>query len=140
MAKSAVAGFSESNLQYVYYVSQNQHVHQLFYNNADWADADITSLSGGPLTTKTPRLTALATGSSGFHVYYLASNGHVNQLYNVSGSWVNQDITKVAKGPSGRAVWIASINVGNLQYVYYLATTDTFTNCITTIPRGWMRT
>jgi hypothetical protein len=123
MAKSAVAGFSESNLQYVYYVSQNQHVHQLFYNNADWADADITSLSGGPLTTKTPRLTALATGSSGFHVYYLASNGHVNQLYNVSGSWVNQDITKVAKGPSGRAVWIASINVGNLQYVYYLATT-----------------
>jgi len=37
---------------------------------------------------------------------------------------VNQDITKVAKGPSGRAVWIASINVGNLQYVYYLATTD----------------
>jgi hypothetical protein len=123
MAKSAVAGFSESNLQYVYYVSQNQHVHQLFYNNADWSDADITSLSGGPLTTKTPRLTALATGSSGFHVYYLASNGHVNQLYNVSGSWVNQDITKVAKGPSGRAVWIASINVGNLQYVYYLATT-----------------
>ncbi len=123
MAKSAVAGFSESNLQYVYYVSQNQHVHQLFYNNADWADADITSLSGGPLTTKTPRLTALATGSSAFHVYYLASNGHVNQLYNVSGSWVNQDITKIAKGPSGRAVWIASINVGNLQYVYYLATT-----------------
>ena len=123
MAKSAVAGFSESNLQYVYYVSQNQHVHQLFYNNADWADADITSLSGGPLTTKTPRLTALATGSSAFHVYYLASNGHVNQLYNVNGSWVNQDITKIAKGPSGRAVWIASINVGNLQYVYYLATT-----------------
>lgn len=123
MAKSAVAGFSELNLQYVYYVSQNQHVHQLFYNNVEWADSDITSLSGGPLTGKTPRLTALATGSSGFHVYYLASNGHVNQLYNVSGSWVNQDITKIAKGPAGKAVWISSINVGNLQYVYYLATT-----------------
>ena len=123
MAKSAVSGFSESNLQYVYYVSQNQHVHQLFYNNVEWGDSDITTLSKGPLTGKTPRLTALATGSSGFHVYYLASNSHVNQLYNVSGTWVNQDITKIAKGPSGRAVWIASINVGNLQYVYYLATT-----------------
>ncbi len=35
MAKSAVSGFSESNLQYVYYVSQDRHVHQLFYNNVE---------------------------------------------------------------------------------------------------------
>ena len=139
MAESAVSAFSESNLQYVYYVSNNQHVHQLFYNNVEWADSDITSLSGGPLTGKTPRLTALATGSSGFHVYYLASNNHINQLYNVSGTWVNQDITKIAKGPSGLlAVWIASINVGNLQYGITWPPPATFTSCITTIPPGWI--
>jgi len=72
--------------------------------------------------TKTPRLTAWRPAAAAF-TCTICSNGHVNQLYNVAGVG-EPDITKVAKGPSGRAVWIASINVGNLQYVYYLATTD----------------
>ena len=123
MHKSAVTGFSIQNFQYVYYVAQNQHVHQLLYDNVEWADSDLTALGGGLLSSKTPRLAALTTGGNALHVYYLASNNHIIQLYNVSGTWTNQDLTKTAKAPSSRAVWISAVNIGNFQYVYYVAPT-----------------
>lgn len=123
MPKSQLAGFSIQNFQYVYYVAQNQHVHQLNYNNATWVDSDLTSLAGGLLSSKTPRLAALTTGGSGLHVYYLAKNGHISQLYNVSGTWGSQDLTQIAGAPSSKATWMSAVSISNFQYVYYVAKT-----------------
>ena len=123
IAGSAFSGFSIQNFQYVYFVSQNQHVHQLLYNNSTWVDTDLTAAIGGHLISPTNQLTAVLTGTAGFHVYYQAANGHIQQLYNVNGTWQLQDLTVISRGPAGNVTQMSAFAVGNFQYVYYVANT-----------------
>ena len=123
IAGSAVAGFSVQNFQYVYFVAQNQHVHQLLYNNSTWIDSDLTAAVGGTLISPTNQLTAVLTGTSGLHVYYVASSGHMQQLYNVNGNWQIQDLTVVSGGPLANPNGMSAVVIANFQYVFYVANT-----------------
>lgn len=124
IAKSAVTGFSVQNFQYVYDIGSDQHLHQLLYNNSAWADSDLTAITGGPLSSTATQLVAFTTGSPAVHVYYMASNGHIHQTFNTTGSnWQDQDLTALSGGPSGNGVWMAGFNIANFQYVYYVANT-----------------
>jgi hypothetical protein len=124
IAKSAVAGFSVQNFQYVYNIGSDQHLHQLLYNNSAWADSDLTAITGGPLSSTATQLVAFTTGSPAVHVYYMASDGHIHQTFNTTGSnWQDQDLTALSGGPSSNGVWMAGFNIANFQYVYYVANT-----------------
>lgn len=99
-------------------------LHQLYYNNSKFADTDLTKTAGGPSARSTTKLVAFTTGSPAVHVYYQSSNGHIHQTYTVNGStWQDQDLTGIAGGTAGRGGWMAGFNIGNLQYIYFVATT-----------------
>jgi len=124
ISRSAVTGFALQNFQYVYYVSNNQHIHQLLYNNSLWGDSDLTAQTGGALSSTSTQLAAFATTpNNALHVYYMASTGHIHQLYNTGSSWADEDLTAETGGPSGNGVWMAGVNIANFQYVYFVANT-----------------
>jgi hypothetical protein len=60
-----MAGFNIGNFQYVYYLAANNHLHQLFYNNASWTDEDLTALTKtSPTAGFTSSLAATVTSFS----------------------------------------------------------------------------
>ncbi len=120
-----MAGFSENNFQYVFYVGSDATVHQMLYNNAGWVDTDLTIAAG---TTNLPESNLVAfTTSPALHVYYVSQDSHVHQLFATNGTnWQDQDLSAAAGGPFAcQCLNITGFNVGNFQYVYY---TDADTN------------
>jgi Fungal fucose-specific lectin len=122
---SAISGFSVQNFQYVYYIGVDLHLHQLLYNNSNWADSDLTVITSGPLSSSTTQLVAFTTGSPAVHVYFTAASGHIHQTYTTTGSnWQDQDLTSLTGGTFGGSGWMAGFNIGNFQYVYFIANTN----------------
>jgi hypothetical protein len=122
---SGMIGFSEGNYQYVFYIDGNLDVHQMLYNNAGWADTDLTFATGSSVTSSGSNLVAFTT-SPALHAYYTASDSHVHQLFATNGTnWEDQDLTALTGGPGANGAYsMAGFNIGNFQYVYYLATNN----------------
>ncbi|MGB8784962.1 MAG: hypothetical protein WA718_12980 [Terriglobales bacterium] len=124
----SLAGFSIGNLQYVYYVAFEGDVHQLYYNNAKWADEDITALAGAVPSPMYPNgaLSAMVVpGTKKLRVYYIGTNNHVIQLGSTNNKkWNGADLTKKTKGPlansSNGAVAFAT-TPNNQIHVFYVA-------------------
>ncbi len=122
---SAISGFAVQNFQYVYYISVDLHLHQLLYNNSNWADSDLTVITSGPLSSNTTQLVAFTTGSPAVHVYFTAASGHIHQTFTTTGTnWQDQDLTSLTGGTFGGSGWMAGFNIGNFQYVYFIANTN----------------
>jgi hypothetical protein len=121
-----ISGFSEGNFQYVFYVGGDADVHQMLYNNADWVDTDLTIASGTSAISYPGSNLVAFTTSPALHVYYTSSDSHVHQLFATNGTnWQDQDLTVLAGGPVATPAYgMAGFNIGNLQYVYYLATNN----------------
>ena len=121
-----ISGFSEGNFQYVFYVGGDAHLHQMLYNNADWVDTDLTIASGTSAISYPGSNLVAFTTSPALHVYYTSSDSHVHQLFATNGTnWQDQDLTVLAGGPVATPAYgMAGFNIGNLQYVYYLATNN----------------
>ena len=115
---SSISGFSVGNFQYVYYIGEEEDVHQLVYNNSRWIDTNLSSLAGGPIAF---RLIAFTT-SPALHVYYLDTNSDIRQLFSPDGSsWQDQDLSSLTGGTTASGPWMSGFNVGNFQYVYFVA-------------------
>jgi len=95
-----MAGFNIANFQYVYYVANTGHVHQLLYNNASWADEDLTALTATPSVAPGSGVAALVVpGTKKLRVYLIVSNDHILQLASTnSKKWTSSDLTKKSKG------------------------------------------
>ena len=119
---SPVTGFSVGNYQYVYYVDIEQHIHQLLYNNFNWVDTDLTALSGAQLIAPSSLNLIAFTTSPALHVYFMAVDNDIHQLFSNDGkTWQDQDLTVLAGLPSGNGGYLESgFNIGNLQYLHYL--------------------
>jgi hypothetical protein len=102
------------------------HMHELYYNNSDWTDVDLTALTSGPPATFQGGIGALYTvdkPSDQLHVYYVDDTAsHVHQLYFKDTSWVDQDLTALSGGPGAFPYAMSSFNIGNLQHVFYVGT------------------
>jgi hypothetical protein len=98
-----LTSFSDTTGEHVFYVSQSQHVLQLYWNTSSWSPQDLTSISGATTVAIAPGLLSSFYDTSGEHVFYIGSGFHIYQLYlswgaNLSGSgWVNQDLTKLSQ-------------------------------------------
>jgi hypothetical protein len=115
---TSISGFSVGNYQYVYYVGEEEDVHQLLYNNSRWIDTDLSALAGGPIAFS---LIAFTT-SPGLHVYYLDANSDIRQLFSQDGStWQDQDLSSITGGTTAAGYWMSGFNIGNFQYVYFVA-------------------
>jgi hypothetical protein len=118
----SISGFSVGNFQYVYYVGDDEDVHQLLYNNSRWSDTDLSYLTGGPIALE---LFAFTT-SPALHVYYVDYNDfHIHQLFSPDGSkWQDQDLSSLTGGTTAAGHWMSGFNIGNFQYVYFVASDD----------------
>lgn len=97
------------------------HVHHLWYNNSNWQDQDLTVLTHGAIGNSEDGITAFyTTPNQQFHVFFVDTNSHVNQLYYNGTSWSDQDLTALTGGPGAYAAGISGFAIGNLQYVFYL--------------------
>jgi hypothetical protein len=56
------------------------HVHQLYYNNSQWQDQDLTALTGGGIAFSEGAIAAFHAPGKQLHVYYIDANLHVRQL------------------------------------------------------------
>jgi len=100
---SALAQFFDSfGGQHVVYLGRNQHVNQLYWNDATgaWSNQDLTAATGNTLAASGSPLTAFlgrvfSNNRDAEDIIYLGTNGHVYQLWfnPSSGSWTNQDLT-----------------------------------------------
>jgi hypothetical protein len=100
---SALAQFFDSfGGQHVVYLGRNQHVYQLYWNDATgaWSNQDLTAATGNTLAASGSSLTAFlgrifSKNRDSEDVIYLGANGHVYQLWfnPSSASWTNQDLT-----------------------------------------------
>ena len=118
-----ISGFSEANFQYVFYVGGDADVHQMLYNNAGWVDTDLTIASGTSAISYPGSNLVAFTTSPALHVYYTSSDSHVHQLFATNGTnWEDQDLTVLSGGPVATPAYgMAGFNIGNFQYLYYLA-------------------
>jgi Fungal fucose-specific lectin len=121
-----ISGFSEANYQYVFYVGGDLDIHRMLYHNVDWVDTDLTLASGASATSDPASNLVAFTTSPALHVYYTSSDSQVHQLFATNGSnWQDQDLTVLSGGPGATPAYgMAGFNIGNFQYVYYLATNN----------------
>jgi hypothetical protein len=98
--------------------AQGQQVHQLFYNNSNWADANLD----GSLTSPNTGVGAFTTTpNNSQHVFYISNTGDVHQLYNVGGGWTDQNLTAQTGGvPANSNSNVVGFSNQNLQYVFYI--------------------
>jgi hypothetical protein len=97
------AGFNTGNLQYLHYQDFDQnHLHQLSYNNSKWSDEDLTVLTktAGPDGSVT---SFVIPGTKKLRIYFpgwTGSSDHIFQLASSNGTkWTVTDLTKKSKGP-----------------------------------------
>lgn len=112
-----LSGFAIGNSQYLFYVSVDQHVHQLSYVN-NWIDSDLTSLGNGVLAN--PVIRAFPTKPNNqFHIYYQDSNAtNMHQLYFNGSSWSDTDLTSATGAYCPGGQWWAGFATGNLQHIF----------------------
>ena len=98
--------------------AQGQQLHQLFYNNSGWADANLN----GTVTDTSTGVAAFTTSpNNSLHTFYLSSTGDVHQLYNVGGGWQDENLTAETGGtPANSISNVAGFSNQNFQYVFYI--------------------
>jgi hypothetical protein len=100
--------------------SQGQQVHQLFYNNSGWTDANLNGSVTDPFSTVGAFTTA---PNNSLHVYYQSHDDHIHQVYNVGGGWQDEDLTVEAKAiNSSTGCNVVGFSLQNSQYVFYVGT------------------
>jgi hypothetical protein len=149
---ASLAGFTINSEILLYYIAEVEgkgHVEEAYNNGAGWVNVDVTAAAGAPPVSVFAPLNL--SGLTGFsyglqaHVYYLAADGDVYQLYSDDGSpWTYTDMTTVSGGPpavypqqlasfyynSRYSVFSASSygGYGLVNYLYAPVNTDTWTN------------
>jgi hypothetical protein len=104
------------------------HLHELYYNDSGWNNVDLTGLTGAPPATYQGGIAAFYTAdkpNDQFHVYYVDdTSSHVHQAYFNGASWIDEDLTVSGNGSTAFPFAMSAFNIGNLQYVFYVATTN----------------
>jgi hypothetical protein len=127
LAINLSAGINNGNLQFVYSLDGSSHLHQLYYNNLNWSDTDLTVLTKtAPLETdsvaafvipRTKKIRVYLTSSSNGHLFQIASN-------NNGVKWVSTDLTKRTKAPlpdSASAILAFVTTPNNGAHIYYVS-------------------
>jgi hypothetical protein len=109
----------------VYYLSADNHVHELAWSGNNWGDRDVTTAAQGIPATPASPLTAMgAGGNRDPRIYYLSEDdNHVHELAWLSNSWGDRDVTTAAQGiPATPGSPLTAMGAGGNRdpRVYYL--------------------
>jgi hypothetical protein len=102
------------------------HIHQLYYNNSQWVDTDLTALTHGG--TSYPGLSGeitafFTTPNNQPHVFYIDTNEDIHQLYDNGTNWSDQNLTELTGGSQAFGT-LSGFSVGNLQHVFFVGYND----------------
>jgi hypothetical protein len=122
---TGVASFTIADGEHIFYVTNNQHLEQLFFSfgTGQWSVQDLTMTWGGPLVSMDSKVSAFA-GIDGQHVFYTSAN--VNDMEHfffdpASQQWVNKDLTSVYGAPQAEdGTHIAGFDIDDGLHVYYV--------------------
>ena len=123
---TTLSGFSEGNLQYVFYGTIDSDIHMLFYDNFNWTDQDISAAAGhtGLWNYNLSILAFATTPNNQIHVYYEATNFQqdtpsVHQLFFNGTNWSDEDLTAETGAFYPADGWWAGFSIENYQYLFY---------------------
>lgn len=99
-----------------------QHVHQLYYNNVQSVDQDLTALTKSPTPNSNTGIPVFhTTPNLQLHVYYVDISNHVHNLFYNNKTWNDEDLTAEIGGMTATPTTeISCLAIGNLQHVFYL--------------------
>ena len=116
---SGISGFSIGNFQYVYFVGSDQHIHEFSYVD-NWVDTDVTERSRGATPKPIGKLVSYATSPNNQrHVYYVATDATIHQLYWNGIQWSDENLTSFTGGALADTSNIGGCAVGNFQYIFF---------------------
>ena len=140
---NGIAAFNVGNYQYLFFVAGTGHVHEFFYNNIRWADADLTQLSKTAPVNEGAILNNIAAvaipGTKKMRVYLLNNGNHIFQLASSDNvTWSGSDLTKKSKGPqpNSNTNLFALVDSTNKQVSVYYESGGRV-NQMTQLPSGW---
>jgi hypothetical protein len=122
---ATISSFAIEDGRHVYYLDGFDHVNQLYYSVAagKWVNQDLSQHYGGDLALGSTAISSFAI-EDGQHVYYVASNQHVEQFWYVAamGTWINQDLSLLASGPpASPGSGISSFATDDGEHIYYVS-------------------
>jgi hypothetical protein len=112
------------NFTRTHYVAADHHVHDLFYYDGRWQDADLTMITGGPDADGSALTIAFDPVWQGMRTHYVARDNHVHELFLYNGRWwQDADLTQITGGPNalGRGIAIAFDPASNFTRTDYVA-------------------
>jgi RHS repeat-associated protein len=108
--------------EHLFFTASNGHVHEMYSVNGQWYDQDNTAAAFGTAAASGSGLTSFYLGGSyPEHLFFVASNGHVHEMYSNSGHWYDQDNTTVANGTAAvTSSALTSFDAAGLEYVLFV--------------------
>jgi hypothetical protein len=106
-----------------YYVSTDQHVHELYWTGSTWTNGDVTAATGNVPVASNSALTGFPNGGTSHATYYIAANQHVYELYWTGSAWSNGDVTAVTGNIlAANGSPLTSLNGNGPHYIYFVGT------------------
>ena len=127
--------------QHVNFIGSDGHVHELYIlPHGSWVNNDLNKLSGNSIApSRTSSLCAYLGPDNGQHVNFIATDGHVHELYIAPhGNWVNNDLTVLSGNgvaPLPTSPLCGYWGSGNTQHVNFIGT-DGHVHELYIVPNG----
>jgi hypothetical protein len=115
---SALTGFWDGAIEHVFYVGDDFHVHELYYNG-DWWPNDISARHNAPNANSVSALTSFFDGSIE-HVFYIDRSGGVDELYYNGDWWPNPIGMTHNAEPVYSLVALTGFWDGAIEHVFYI--------------------
>lgn len=113
-----------NNIEEVFYLGSDQHVHQLWFGSGIWHTTDVTAAAVAPTAISGSPVVAHAdTLANTDEVFYIGGNQHILELWWSGGVWNVSDVTTAAAAPvaaSGSSLSSHVDTIANADEVFYL--------------------
>jgi hypothetical protein len=117
---SALASFGDAYGYHLFYSGADGHLHQLYFDNVQWVDQDLTASTKGPQVAAGSGLSSFAD-TYGEHAFYVGSDQHVHHMNYAGKSWADQDLTLSTSGPqAAKASALSSFGDAYGDHVFYI--------------------
>jgi hypothetical protein len=130
---SALAGFPLGpllgpNSKHVFFIGTDNHVYELYFTaGTGWVYNDLTALARAKQPTPTSALAGHGFGNDSKHVFFIATDNHVHELF-IAGDqrWADNDLTTLAgvgaKPPTPTSALTSHLLGDNSQHVFFIGT------------------
>ena len=141
-SKSTLAGYAVGTQEHIIYIDTNTHIHELLYNSSNqiWSNNDLTKATNANPPASGSALVGYSDTTQ--HVIYTDSNGHIQELWNSSGSiaWQQHDLTNTARNSRTARLGADLVSyiwqANGTQHIIYIGSDDNIYELWSTLQPG----